>query len=209
MKTKGSVATRIKRTIAATSGVAIIAAVILMFLRGVPGTAESVTPASQTTAGTADSTESPKMIGPDYRFPIVLSSKEWHARLDSEQYYILREQGTEPAFSGKYWDNHQSGIYYSAATGQPLFSSKDKFNSGTGWPSFTRPIEPGAVLLRKDESFFMNRIEVVDSLSGSHLGHVFDDGPPPTGKRYCIDSAALIFVPSGGTPPPVLKSTTG
>ncbi len=209
MKTKGSVATRIKRTIAATSGAAIIAAVILMFLRGVPGTAESVTPASRTTAGTADSTESPKMIGPDYRFPIVLSSKEWHARLDSEQYYILREQGTEPAFSGKYWDNHQSGIYYSAATGQPLFSSKDKFNSGTGWPSFTRPIEPGAVLLRKDDSFFMNRIEVVDSLSGSHLGHVFDDGPPPTGKRYCIDSAALIFVPSGGTPPPVLKSTTG
>lgn len=147
----------------------------------------------------------PRMIGSGYHFPIVLSAHEWRARLSREQYYILRKRGTEAPFTGKYWNNHRKGIYYSAATGQPLFSSADKFNSGTGWPSFTRPITPGAVLLRADNSHSMHRIEVVDSLSGSHLGHVFDDGPPPTGKRYCIDSAALIFVAAGGTPPPLLK----
>jgi peptide-methionine (R)-S-oxide reductase len=146
------------------------------------------------------------MINPArHQFPVVFSTAQWKARLDSDQFFILRDKGTEPSFSGKYDQNHQSGIYYSAATGQPLFSSKDKFDSGTGWPSFTRPIDPTAVLLTEDNSGFMHRIEVEDSLSGSHLGHVFNDGPPPTGKRYCIDSAALIFVPTGGVPPKIAK----
>ncbi len=194
------------RVVAATAA-ALIVAVATILIRGMPTAAETVTAPAGTMSGSSAAAESPKMIGTSYRFPITLSKAEWKARLTPEQYYILREQGTEPSFTGKYWNNHQQGIYYSAATGQPLFSSKDKFDSGTGWPSFTKPIDPQAVLLRVDNSYFMQRTEVVDSLSGSHLGHVFDDGPPPTGKRYCIDSAALIFVPTGGTPPAILKQS--
>jgi peptide-methionine (R)-S-oxide reductase len=196
----------LRRGIFAVVGGFLLVAVVLVFVRGVPGSAETVKAGNQTMAGSHAPMESPKMIGADYRFPITLTAKQWRARLTPEQFHILREQGTEPSFSGKYWNNHEQGTYYSAATGQPLFSSKDKFNSGTGWPSFTKPISPTEVLLRTDDSLFMQRTEVVDSLSGSHLGHVFDDGPPPTGKRYCIDSAALIFVPDGGTPPPILTA---
>lgn len=185
-------------------GVAVLLGATFIALRGVPGTAESVTAGAKAMAAPAP-LQSPKMIGPGYRFPVVLSARQWRARLTSWQYHILRGRGTEPAFSGMFWNNHRSGIYYSAATGQPLFSSKDKFDSGTGWPSFTKPIDPSAVLLRVDNSYSMHRTEVVDSLSGSHLGHLFDDGPPPTYKRYCIDSAALIFVATGGTAPPLLK----
>ncbi len=153
------------------------------------------------------SSDGVRIVGGSYRFPVVLTPAQWKARLTAGQYFILREQGTEPPFTGKYWNNHATGIYYSAATGQPLFSSADKFDSGTGWPSFTRPITPSAVLLREDDSLGMQRTEVVDSLSGSHLGHVFDDGPPPTGKRYCMDSDAMIFVPTGGTPPELLSAS--
>ncbi|HUX11932.1 MAG TPA: peptide-methionine (R)-S-oxide reductase MsrB [Spirochaetia bacterium] len=181
----------------------IIAAVLAaVALRGVPIAAEPVA-VNQSMPVNMDS---PRTIGPDYRFAVSLSAAEWKTRLSPEQYNILREQGTEAPFTGKYWNNHAEGTYYSAATGQPLFSSKDKFESGTGWPSFTRAIAPDAVLLRVDNSFFMQRVEVVDSLSGSHLGHVFDDGPAPTGKRYCIDSAALIFVSAGGTPPKLIAA---
>jgi peptide-methionine (R)-S-oxide reductase len=134
-------------------------------------------------------------------YPIHYSASEWKERLTPEQYYILRQKGTERAFTGKYDHFYEKGIYYSAASLQPVFSSKSKFDSGTGWPSFYEPIEPGAIELIKDASDGMLRWEVVDSKSGSHLGHVFDDGPPPTGKRYCLNSAALIFVPEGGKPP--------
>jgi methionine-R-sulfoxide reductase len=118
---------------------------------------------------------------------------------------VLREKGTEVPFSGDLLDVHEEGVFYSAATGQPLFSSKDKFDSGTGWPSFTAPIDRNAVILREDPSWGMRRIEVLDSSSGSHLGHVFDDGPPPAGLRYCINSASLLFVPKGEEPPQLVK----
>jgi peptide-methionine (R)-S-oxide reductase len=137
-------------------------------------------------------------------FPVELSRQEWQKRLEPAQFHVLREQGTERAFTGELNGNKRAGVYYSAATGQPLFHSDDKFDSGTGWPSFTKPIAPDAVAYRIDKSLFSRRIEVMDSLSGSHLGHVFPDGPKPTGQRYCMNSAAFVFVPEGETPPPML-----
>jgi peptide-methionine (R)-S-oxide reductase len=162
-------------------------------------------------AAAAAPAESPKVSGEPrtvdastYTFPVALTDSQWKARLTPMQYRVLRQKDTEYPFTGVYDELFQEGTYYSAATGQPLFSSRAKFDSGSGWPSFYEPITPDAVVLQVDRSHGMVRVEVLDSLSGSHLGHVFDDGPLPTGKRYCMNSAALLFVPKGGNPPKAL-----
>lgn len=127
--------------------------------------------------------------------PLPESDAQWRARLTPEQYAVCRQHGTEPAFTGKYWDEKTPGTYHCAACGQALFGSDAKYDSGTGWPSFYAPIEPAAVATQEDATHGMRRVEVHCARCGSHLGHVFPDGPRPTGLRYCINSVALELEP--------------
>lgn len=129
---------------------------------------------------------------------VVKSESEWRAELTPEEYHVTREHGTERAFTGRYWDTKQPGTYRCVCCGQPLFKSGTKYDSGSGWPSFWEPVDPDAVSTKDDRSFFMRRTEVLCSRCDAHLGHVFPDGPEPTGQRFCMNSASLKLEPEEG-----------
>jgi peptide-methionine (R)-S-oxide reductase len=137
---------------------------------------------------------------------IVKTDDEWRQLLTDEQFRITRRRGTERAFTGVLWNTKQDGVYQCVCCGQPLFDAKTKFDSGTGWPSFWQPVTEGAVALKSDRTWLMVRTEVLCSRCDSHLGHVFEDGPPPTGQRYCMNSGALRLAPRDAATAPSAKA---
>ncbi len=174
-----------------------IAVVFLVLIAGVfiwklSDTAKSKTILKEKSISNLDSTKS---NGENMSDKIIKTDEEWKKELTPEQYHILREKGTERAFTGKYWDSHELGTYICAACTTELFESNTKFESGCGWPSYFEPIDSSRITYKDDNSFGMKRTEVMCAKCGGHLGHLFDDGPPPTGLRYCINSGSMKFIP--------------
>lgn len=174
----------------------VLFAIVACALPACSKAASNSTTQSDRSDAAAASSESPRR--PD---AIVRTEEEWRRLLTAEQFEVLRRKGTEAPFSGKYSDHHESGTYVCAACDLTLFRSQEKFDSGTGWPSFTAPLAKDAVAEHSDGSHGMRRTEVTCARCGGHLGHVFEDGPPPTGLRYCINSVSLQFVPTGAASP--------
>jgi methionine-R-sulfoxide reductase len=170
--------------------VAVAATMVGMVATGAGAQASPRAGAAQTVAANNGKTGARSMT--DFRKP---SDADLKKQLSPIQYQVTQHEGTERPFQNEYWDNHEAGIYVDVVSGEPLFSSLDKYDSGTGWPSFTKPLEPANVKTKTDRSLFMERNEVRSTHADSHLGHVFDDGPQPTGLRYCMNSASMRFIP--------------
>ena len=170
--------------------VAVAATMVGMVATGAGAQASPRAGAAQTVAANNGKTGARSMT--DFKKP---SDADLKKQLSPIQYQVTQHEGTERPFQNEYWDNHEAGIYVDVVSGEPLFSSLDKYDSGTGWPSFTKPLEPANVKTKTDRSLFMERNEVRSAHADSHLGHVFDDGPQPTGLRYCMNSASMRFIP--------------
>jgi peptide-methionine (R)-S-oxide reductase len=170
--------------------VAVAATMVGMVATGAGAQASPRAGAAQPVAANNGKTGARSMT--DFKKP---SDADLKKQLSPIQYQVTQHEGTERPFQNEYWDNHEAGIYVDVVSGEPLFSSLDKFDSGTGWPSFTKPLEPANVKTKTDRSLFMERNEVRSTHADSHLGHVFDDGPQPTGLRYCMNSASMRFIP--------------